>query len=53
MRPLTANIALELSYASGLQEKALYATGVVLLLFIVIINITAHMHCGAKRRVRK
>lgn len=49
VRPLTANIALELSYASGLQEKALYATGVVLLLFIVIINITAHIALRGKK----
>ena len=49
VRPLTANIALELSYASGLQEKALYATGVVLLLFIVIINITAHAALRGKK----
>ncbi len=43
VRPLTANIALELSYASGLHEEALYLTGVVLLLFIVGINIASHL----------
>ena len=43
VRPMTANIALELSYANGLHAEALYATGVVLLVFIVIINITAHL----------
>ena len=43
VRPMTANIALELSYANGLHAEALYATGVVLLVFIVIINITAHI----------
>ena len=43
VRPMTANIALELSYATGLHAEALYATGVVLLVFIVIINITAHI----------
>ena len=37
------DIALELSYANGLHAEALYATGVVLLVFIVIINITAHL----------
>ena len=40
---MTANIALELSYATGLHAEALYATGVVLLVFIVVINITAHI----------
>ncbi|MGL5291633.1 MAG: phosphate ABC transporter permease subunit PstC [Vibrionaceae bacterium] len=37
-RSLTANIALEMSYASGLHANALYATGVVLLIFIMILN---------------
>ena len=48
---MTANIALELSYASGLQERALYATGVVLLVFIVVINITAHLALKGKKEV--
>ena len=51
VRPMTANIALELSYASGLQERALYATGVVLLVFIVVINITAHLALKGKKEV--
>lgn len=38
-RTLTTNIAFELSYASGLHERALYATGVVLFVFILILNI--------------
>ncbi len=37
-RTLTANIALEMSYASGLHASALYATGIVLLIFIMILN---------------
>lgn len=49
VRPLTANIAMELAYASGLHEKALYATGVVLLVFIVLINITAHVLLRGKK----
>ncbi|PJE80724.1 Phosphate transport system permease protein PstC [invertebrate metagenome] len=37
-RTLTANIALEMSYASGLHSNALYATGIVLFLFIMLLN---------------
>lgn len=37
-RTLTANIALEMSYASGLHGSALYATGVVLFIFIMLLN---------------
>ena len=37
-RTLTANIALEMSYASGLHSNALYATGVVLFIFIMTLN---------------
>lgn len=39
-RTLTANIAIEMSYASGVHASALYATGVVLLAFIMILNAT-------------
>lgn len=39
VRPLTANIALEMAYASGLHQEALFATGVVLFIFIMILNI--------------
>ncbi|AMO55390.1 phosphate ABC transporter permease [Endozoicomonas montiporae] len=37
-RTLTANIALEMSYASGLHANALYATGIVLFIFIMLLN---------------
>lgn len=39
VRTLTANIVLEMGYASGLHRQALIATGVVLFVFILIINI--------------
>ena len=35
---MTANIVLEMGYASGLHREALIATGVVLFVFILIIN---------------
>jgi len=42
-RTLTANIAMEMSYASGLHLEALFATGVVLFIFIMILNFTLNM----------
>lgn len=37
-RTLTANIAMEMSYATGIHANALYATGIVLLVFIIVLN---------------
>jgi len=37
-RSLTANVVMEMSYASDLHRESLIATGVVLLLFILLIN---------------
>ncbi|WP_087677902.1 phosphate ABC transporter permease subunit PstC [Garciella nitratireducens] len=39
LRTMTGHIALEMKYAMGLQEDALFATGVVLFIFIMIINL--------------
>jgi len=41
IRPLTSNIALEMGYATGDHQKALFATGIVLFIFIMILNIAA------------
>ena len=38
---LTSNIGLELAYASGPHREALFATGVVLSIFIMILNALA------------
>lgn len=38
---LTSNIALELAYASGEHREALFAIGVVLFLFIMLLNVVA------------
>ncbi len=38
IRTLTTNIALEMSYATGLHRNALVATGFILLIFVLIIN---------------
>lgn len=40
-RTLTGNIAVEISYATGVHESALFATGVVLFLLIIIVNVSA------------
>lgn len=37
-RTLTANIALEMGYATGMHRQALFATGIVLFLVIMILN---------------
>ena len=39
VRTLTANIVLEMGYAADLHREALIATGVVLFVFILIINL--------------
>ncbi len=42
-RTLTGNIAVEINYATGLHESALFATGVVLFVLIMIVNSAAHI----------
>ena len=51
VRTLTANIALEMGYAVGMHRSALFATGVVLFIFIMVLNTLA----GAfvKREIRR
>jgi len=38
IRPLTTNIALEMGYAAGTHQEMLFATGIVLFAFILILN---------------
>lgn len=42
LRTLTSNIALELAYASGDHRSALFSTGVVLLVIIMLLNLIAN-----------
>jgi phosphate transport system permease protein len=42
-RTLTGNIAVEIAYATGLQEDAIFATGVVLFLMIMAVNTIARL----------
>jgi phosphate transport system permease protein len=37
-RTLTGNIAVEINYATGIHESALFATGIVLFVFILLLN---------------
>lgn len=39
IRPLTTNIALEMGYAYGTHQEMLFATGIVLFVFIIILNL--------------
>ena len=39
VRTLTANIVMEMGYATGLHREALIATGVVLFIFILLLNL--------------
>ena len=39
LRTMTANIVIEMGYATDLHREALIATGVVLFIFILIINL--------------
>ncbi|WP_227765507.1 phosphate ABC transporter permease subunit PstC [Zhaonella formicivorans] len=41
VRTLTGNIAIEMSYSQGLHTNALFATGIILFIFIMIINLMA------------
>ena len=49
-RTLTGNIAVEISYATGLHEDALFATGIVLFVMIMIINSSANLLIRGRRR---
>jgi phosphate transport system permease protein len=42
-RTLTGNIAVEIGYATGLHESALFATGVILFVLIMLVNSVARL----------
>jgi len=46
-RTMTGNIVLEMGYASGDHQAALFATGVVLFIFIVILNLIVNVSLKA------
>ena len=49
VRTLTSNIALELGYAAGEHRQALFATGVILFVIIMILNTIANMTSGKRK----
>ncbi len=51
VRTMTANIVMEMGYATGLHREALIATGVVLFVFILIINLSFSIFKNRKERV--
>jgi phosphate transport system permease protein len=51
VRTLTANIALEMSYATGMHRQALFATGVILLVVIIVLNSIASI--AIRKRMNK
>jgi phosphate transport system permease protein len=51
VRTLTANIALEMGYAAGDHQAALFATGIVLFAIIMALNTVANLARG--RRVKR
>ena len=51
VRTLTSNIALEIGYSTGEHRQALFATGIVLFIIIMILNTVANV-MSSKKRVR-
>ena len=52
-RTLTANVVMEMGYAGEVQMGALIATGVVLLLFILVINLLFSLVTGPRENGRR
>jgi phosphate transport system permease protein len=50
VRALTSNIALEMGYATGLHYNALFATGIVLIMVIIVLLLIAN-YFNYKKRV--
>jgi phosphate transport system permease protein len=50
VRTLTSNIALEMGYASGEHRQALFATGVILFVIIMILNTMANVTSRRKTK---
>jgi phosphate transport system permease protein len=50
VRTLTSNIALEMGYAAGEHREALFATGVILFIIIMILNTVANATSSRRRR---
>jgi len=53
VRTLTSNIALEMGYAAGEHRQALFATGVILFIIIMILNTIANVTSSGRKRKTK
>lgn len=49
VRTLTSNIALEMGYASGEHRQALFATGVILFIIIMVLNSIANLTAARRK----
>ncbi|MBP7177135.1 MAG: phosphate ABC transporter permease subunit PstC, partial [Thermoclostridium sp.] len=49
VRTLTTNIGIEMGYATGEHQEALFATGIVLLIIIMFLNAIAQYIVRRKR----
>lgn len=53
VRPMTSNIVLEMSYATGDHASALFATGIVLFVVVAVLNIISHKALKSKMGTRR
>ncbi len=53
IRTMTANVVLEMKYAFGLHEESLIATGVVLFVFILLINLSFSVITSNRLKFRR
>jgi len=53
VRPMTANIALEMHYATGDHAQALFATGVVLFIVVAVLDAISHKALKSKMGVER
>jgi phosphate transport system permease protein len=49
-RTLTTNIGIEMSYATGEHRQALFATGIVLFVIIMILNVSANLFVNRRQQ---
>jgi phosphate transport system permease protein len=52
VRTLTSNIALEMGYAAGEHRQALFATGVILFIIIMVLNTVANVTSSRRNKVK-
>jgi phosphate transport system permease protein len=53
VRPMTSNIVLEMSYATGDHASALFATGIVLFIVVAVLNVISHRALKSKMGTRR